>query len=119
MISCFRCSNKNANKTCIVSRELVCENLIKCDNVDHCDVGCSDYYRCNNGSCVNIISTVCNGNFYGCEEDKQWISGPGFKCFREGNECNLPQQFVMDGIQDCDDGQDLCFEMDVRLLNRR
>ena len=100
-------------------RNDVCKKIVECSNVDLCDAGCLDHYRCKNGSCADI-STLCNGELRdGCEEDREWISGPGFKCVREGKRCYLPQQLIMDGLQDCDDGQDLCFEFNDQLLNER
>ena len=115
----FRCRSNNSNKTCIVPREYVCRNLVECDNIGLCDAGCSGYYRCSNGTCV-AISTVCNGILNdGCKEDKEWISGPGFKCVREGKVCFIPQQLVMDGIQDCDGGQDFCFSLNEMQIDKR
>jgi len=97
----------------------VCRNLVSCDNIDFCDAGCSNYYRCKNKTCVPI-STLCNGILDdGCEEDKEWTSGPGFKCVREGKICSIPQQLVMDGIQDCDDGQDFCYNLNDNQMNKR
>ena len=108
-----------ADKYCIVPKEYVCRSLVECGNLDFCDAGCPNYYRCQNKSCV-AISTLCNGILNdGCEEDKEWTNGPGFKCIREGRVCSLPQQLVMDGIKDCDQGHDLCYEMDELPLNKR
>jgi len=116
----FRCRNsRNANETCIVPRDYVCRNLVTCNNIDYCDAGCSNYYRCKNSTCVPI-STLCNGILNdGCEEDKEWVSGPGFKCVREGKVCSIPQQLVMDGMQDCDEGQDFCYELNDKQMNKR
>ena len=102
-----------------MSRESVCNHTVSCTNIDLCDAGCTAYYRCKNGSCVPT-SSVCNGVVDdGCQEDSEWTSGPGFKCIREGKTCFLPQQLVKDGVQDCDDGQDFCFELNEQQINKR
>ena len=54
--------------------------------------------------------TVCDGSYRPtCPEDHEWQTGIGFKCMRNGEMCNLPQQLLYDEIQECDDGADLCF----------
>ena len=109
----------NSNRICAVSRSDVCSNLVECIGVDYCNAGCNNYYRCKNGSCVPT-SSICNGILHdGCDEDTEWTTGPGFKCSREGNTCFLPQQLVVDGIQDCDQADDLCFVIDSEHVGKR
>jgi len=84
---------------------------------DPCDVGCRDYYRCNNNDC-RLRSTICDGNHNnGCSEDDGWKTGIGFQCIRNGEFCLLPQQLLFDDVQDCDQGVDLCFDWADQLTN--
>ena len=113
----FSCLTHN-NKTCLLNRTYICDNLIQCRNVDFCDVSCVNYYRCRNNTCVPMTS-LCNGiSTDGCEEDQEWTNGPGFKCLREGSLCFLPQQLLTDQVQDCDNGQDLCY-VNNELVNKK
>ena len=78
---------------------------------DRCDLNCPSFYQCADKRCVSR-ETLCNGETNdGCLEDDEWGNGIGFKCIRYGNVCHLPQQLLYDDIQDCDDGEDLCFSL--------
>lgn len=45
-----------------------------------------------------------------CPGKDTWNNGHGFKCVRNGRQCNLPQMLLHDGVKDCDDGSDLCYD---------
>lgn len=81
-----------------------------CDGITPCDVNCPSYYRClNTSQCFPRLS-ICDGNSCnGCAEDHDWGKGTGFFCIRNGKDCILPQQLLLDDIKDCDSGEDLCF----------
>ena len=58
----------------------------------------------------------CNG----CEEDDGWSNGIGFKCISNlGHAVKLPQQMLWDSVQDCLNGEDLCYASvnSTQLLN--
>ena len=56
--------------------------------------------------------TLCDDNaMNGCEEeDDEWSTGTGFKCMRNGKICKIPQQLLYDGVRDCEQGEDICFD---------
>jgi len=94
---------------CLIRPKYRCTSSIL--DFDPCDVGCRDYYRCSNNYCV-LRSTVCDGDRNnGCKmEDHGWKTGIGFQCVRNGEFCLLPQQLLLDDVQDCDQSEDLCFD---------
>ena len=53
--------------------------------------------------CDDVINSECTG-------DDEWSTGAGFKCVRNGKVCRLPQQLLYDNVQDCESGEDLCFD---------
>ncbi|XP_039247954.2 uncharacterized protein LOC120325854 isoform X1 [Styela clava] len=106
------------NDSCILHRELICSEEVKCHDLSPCDLHCDSHYTCQSGKCV-LRSTVCDGSLCsGCEEDHEWNNGHGFKCPRNGIKCILPQQLLHDNISDCDGGNDLCFKVDTDTMNR-
>ena len=103
---------------CLMIHKCICNGSILCDDIDLCDVGCRDYYRCRNNSCIKR-STVCDGDrLNGCPEDDGWQTGIGFQCVRDENFCRIPQQLLLDDVQDCDQGEDLCFDWPEQGTNR-
>ena len=107
MFVIFSCSKDR--RTCLVDRQAVCLGDITCRDIDFCNIGCPNFYRCRNNECTPR-STVCDGNpCSGCDEDDGWTSGVGFQCFRNGERCKIPQQLLWDEVQDCDQGEDLCY----------
>ena len=110
-----RCSA--GQNQCLINHGYICNNTIQCNGIDPCDVGCSDYYRCNNNDCVRR-STICDRNpVNGCPEDDGWKTGIGFQCVRSGEFCRLPQQLLWDDVQDCDQGEDLCLDWSEQNTN--
>ncbi|XP_076814045.1 uncharacterized protein LOC143460429 [Clavelina lepadiformis] len=116
IFSCLRCKTDEIGchlslrkRTCTIRKSYLCNGVVKCHNATPCDVNCPSYYRCENNNCVER-TTLCNGDEWdGCQEDDNWSSGAGFKCIRQGSVCRLPQQLLQDEVQDCDQGDDLCF----------
>ena len=107
IIFCFSCITFFDN--CSIDVGYICNGSITCNGIVLCDIGCPEYYKCQDGSC-ELRSTVCDGNSCnGCKEDDGWKSGLGFQCVRNGDYCRIPQQLLRDQIQDCDEGEDLCF----------
>ncbi|XP_076812070.1 uncharacterized protein LOC143459012 [Clavelina lepadiformis] len=116
------CHLPSQNRTCTIRKSYVCNGVVKCHNATPCDVNCPSHYRCENNNCVER-TTLCNGNEWdGCQEDDNWSSGAGFKCVRQGSVCRLPHQLLQDEVQDCDQGDDLCFifspKSDEKSFNR-
>jgi len=82
-------------------------------------VTCPSHYKCRDGNCAKR-TTVCDGNACdGCAEDDEWKAGNGFKCIRDGSTCRLPQQLLWDNVQDCDDGSDLCYNVNLTYSDGR
>ncbi|XP_076812331.1 uncharacterized protein LOC143459189 isoform X2 [Clavelina lepadiformis] len=103
------CGFPYRNRTCAINRSYVCNQTIACHTGALCDANCPTHYRCQNHDCVER-ATLCDGNSCkGCPEDDEWTSGAGFKCIRQGKLCRLPQQLLWDGVQECDEGTDLCY----------
>ena len=97
--------------TCLINYNYICNRSASCVEIDPCHVGCPDYYQCQNGDCV-LRTTVCDGDSCdGCLEDDEWETAIGFQCVRNGKLCRLPQQLLYDGIQDCDQKEDLCYTL--------
>ena len=95
---------------CNVSKDDFCNGVIKCAGLSPCTVGCPSYFLCRTNICVKR-DTVCDGIYRTvCPEDDEWQTGIGFKCMRNQKTCHLPQQLLYDTIQECDNGEDLCFE---------
>ena len=119
----YRCETVEEGP-CLITPLYSCNNN-SVQSFDPCDVGCPDYYRCRNNACV-LRSTICDGNHYiGCPEDDEYKTGIGFQCVRNGEFCRLPQQLLLDDVQDCDQGEDLCYDWPeqsrdglVRIANR-
>ncbi|CAK8675570.1 unnamed protein product [Clavelina lepadiformis] len=104
------CELPARNRTCAINRSYVCDQSITCHTGALCDANCPTHFRCQNHDCVER-ATLCDGNSCkGCPEDDEWTSGAGFKCIRQGKLCRLPQQLLWDGVQDCDRGNDLCYQ---------
>ena len=101
----FSCSfNKG---TCLIDIGYFCNKTIDCNNIEPCDVGCPDDFKCQDGDCRRR-SEICNG-YDVCDRDDGWKTGIGFQCIRKGKFCRLPQPLLWDQIQDCDQGEDLCY----------
>ena len=91
----------------------------------------AELFSCMLHTCVDLITydllffctevcchrdTVCNGKIEdGCPDDDEWAAGTGFKCTRNGRVCRLPQQLLHDDVQDCEQGEDLCFDITAAL----
>ena len=100
---------------CQFMKEEVCrsDSPIECNPpLDLCALECPDTFRCSNGAC-HRRSIICDGRIErSCDDDIEHYSGIGFKCERGGTVCIIPQSFVYDQIRDCDDGEDICFEVE-------
>ena len=97
-------------RRCLIDPAHICNGSVSCLGLDPCDVRCPEFYRCQNGECANR-TTICDRNcFDRCLEDDGWKTGVGFQCIRSGELCRLPQQLLQDDVQDCDQGDDLCFD---------
>ena len=63
--------------------------------------------------------TVCDGSVAtGCLQDDEWNTGIGFKCVKNGKKCRIPQQLLYDDIEDCQKGEDVCFDYHHGLKNK-
>ena len=97
----------------------ICNGSIQCQRDDPCQLRCPEYYRCRNNDCERR-STICDGDrSSGCAEEDGWKTGIGFQCVRNGEFCRLPQQLLVDDIQDCDQAEDLCYYWPDQSTNQR
>ena len=104
-------------RVCTASIESVCTSIVTCEGLDLCHLGCTSVYRCANNDCVSR-ETLCDGfATSGCAEDDEWQAGIGFKCVRNGRTCHLPQQLLYDDVKDCDNGEDICFDLLLETRN--
>ena len=105
---CFSCTTFSGTR--LIDVGYICNGSVTCQGIEPCNVGCLEYYKCQNGSCV-LRSTLFDGDSCnGCSEDDGWKTGIGFKCVRNGEYCRIPQQLLWDQICDCDQGEDLCYD---------
>nr|XP_039263809.1 low-density lipoprotein receptor-related protein 2-like isoform X1 [Styela clava] len=107
----YTCKNNNtiyaATKVCNFKDDC-------CDSSDECGIpGCNKTFTCpNNGKCI-AFDKFCDGND-DCEDGSDEITSnmSGFMCENKFNDhnkkCVLPQQYVCDNLDHCENRADEC-----------
>ena len=107
----------STNRSCLVTPRQLCGGELACAGVTPCELAvcATTHYTCDDGVTCRRRSTLCDGdscNDCGSNSAAEWQNGAGFKCVRNGRVCVLPQSLLGDAVQDCDNGDDFCYETD-------